>query len=109
MKKDELFYVKSFKEASFFYIWCSLWKPSLMNKFIENLAFYENDFNKKKERIDNKECYIKDIKIPIASFSEKEYKWLKWHCPLDFVREHLKNDLGIKDYWFYKIVYNKYE
>lgn len=66
---------------------------------------YIDTIYERKDKLKNKEIYLSDIKIPIANFTYAQEKWLKWHCPLDFVREQLKNDLGLKDYWYYKLFF----
>ena len=66
---------------------------------------YIDTIYERKDKLKNKEIYLSDIEIPIANFTYAQEKWLKWHCPLDFVREQLKNDLGLKDYWFYKLFF----
>lgn len=50
--------------------------------------------------------YTKNIDYPIATTEElslEQIKYLKWHCPIKFVRECLVKYCGIKDHWYYRL------
>lgn len=57
------------------------------------------------EKLSDKELYISDIELPIACFTLEQDTWLKWHCPLEFVRQYLKDNCGIKEHWYYKLFF----
>ena len=60
---------------------------------------------KQKKELSNKNFYILDIGLPIARFTLKQDTWLKWHCPLEFVRQYLKDNCGMKEHWYYKLFF----
>lgn len=57
------------------------------------------------EKLSDKELYISDIELPIACFTSKQDTWLKWHCPIEFVRQYLKANCGMKEHWYYKLFF----
>jgi hypothetical protein len=57
--------------------------------------------------LDNKSQWIRDCQIKIAEFSRKDVKYLKWHCPLDFIRKFLKDNKILKYQGFYKIFFKR--
>ena len=58
-----------------------------------------------KERLKDKDLYISDVELPIARFTLKQDMWLKWHCPLEFVRQYLKDNCGMKEHWYYRLFF----
>ena len=44
-----------------------------------------------------------DIKISIMNTPSKIDRKLKWICPIECVREYLKNQCGMKEHWYYKL------
>ena len=57
--------------------------------------------------LDNKSQWINDCQIKIAEFSNKDTKYLKWHCPLDFIRKFLKDNKILRYQSFYKIFFKR--
>lgn len=49
--------------------------------------------------------YKNNISFSIANFDMNQDRWLFWHCPLDFVREYLKEQCGYKEKWYHKIIF----
>ena len=50
-----------------------------------------------------KQNNIVEFLIPITNFSCKVDEWLVLHCPLQFIREKLKNqgyNINVKTYYF---------
>lgn len=45
--------------------------------------------------------------IPIANFSFKQDKYLLWKCPLDFVRDYLKENCDYTTKWYHKLFFKK--
>lgn len=45
--------------------------------------------------------------MPITNFSFKQDKYLLWHCPLNFVREYLKENCGYTTKWYHKLFFKK--
>ena len=58
-----------------------------------------------REALSNKDWFIGDVEVPIACFRPSQDRWLKWHCPLDFVRQYLKDNCGMKERWYYKLFF----
>lgn len=58
-----------------------------------------------KDSLQDEWKYKDNISFPIATFSLKQDRWLFWHCPLDFVREYLKEQCGYKEKWYHKIIF----
>ena len=79
-------------EATEFVVWCLCHKPSLLY----------NMYNPFKSEFD-----ISLEKAPLANFNRKQDRYLYWHCPLDFVREYLREQCGYKDNWFVKLFWRK--
>ena len=47
---------------------------------------------------------LSDYPIAITEgLSLEQIKYLKWHCPIKFVRECLVKYCGIKDHWYYRL------
>ena len=47
---------------------------------------------------------LSDYPIAITEgLSLEQIKYLKWHCPIKFVRECLVKYCDIKDHWYYRI------
>ena len=57
------------------------------------------------DKLSNKNYYISDLDILTACFTSKQDTWLKWHCPLEFVRQYLKDNCGMKEHWYYKLFF----
>ena len=51
----------------------------------------------------SEEDAIDDIKISIINTPSKIDRKLKWICPVECVREYLKNQCGMKEHWYYKL------
>lgn len=85
-----------------FAIWCNRVKPSLLNNFYrETISRREWDEWQLKVDLETGKAYSK---LQVAQFTEKQNKWLYWHCPFDFVREYLREQCGYKDAnWFVKL------
>lgn len=62
-------------------------------------------YKKQREELEDEIWYKFKYKLPIACFSCESDTWLKWHCPLDFVREYLKDQCGMKEHWYYKLFF----
>ena len=60
---------------------------------------------KQKNELKYRDFYIGDIELPIARFTLKQDTWLKWHCPLGFIRRYLKDNCGMKEHWYYKLFF----
>ena len=60
---------------------------------------------KQKELLSDKEFYINTLQVPIAMFSSKQEKWLKWHCPLKFIRQYLLDKGNNKEHWYYRLFF----
>jgi hypothetical protein len=60
---------------------------------------------KQKERLKDKDLYISEVELPIARFTLKQDTWLKWYCPLGFIRDYLKGQCGVKEHWYYKLFF----
>ena len=60
---------------------------------------------KQKERLRDKDLYISEVELPIARFTLRQDTWLKWHCPLGFIRRYLKDNCGMKEHWYYKLFF----
>ena len=75
-----------------FIVWCIIYKPSLLKNMYD--PFRPAWDKPTGER-------------PIANFSHKQDRYLYWHCPLDFVREYLREQCGYKDNWFVKLFWKK--
>lgn len=73
-----------------FKVWCLIHKPSLLKNMYDPFYLYPVWDNPRREQ-------------PIAHFSHKQDRYLYWHCPLDFVREYLREQCGYKDNWFVKL------
>ena len=82
----------SFGDYREFIVWCIIHKPSLLKNVYD--PFYPAWDNPMREQ-------------PIAYFSHKQDRYLYWHCPLDFVREYLREQCGYKDNWFVKLFWKK--
>ena len=69
----------------------------------------EQCFNEAKEiikRLRLKKSQIEDsYELPITNTPLEIDRYLKWHCPLPFVREYLHNNCGVNPKWdkFYKL------
>ena len=61
-----------------------------------------DEIYEKYNKLLNKKEYIENIELPITNFGFKQDRYLKWHCPLDFVRDYLHENCGIKERWYYK-------
>ena len=73
-------------------IWCVTHKPSLLRNMYEP---FDSNW---------KEPYKKR---PVANFNRKQDRYLYWHCPLDFVREYLREQCGYRDNWFVKLFWRE--
>lgn len=63
-------------------IWCLSNKPSLLqNMYDPFMPMWEKPHHEK----------------AVANFTKKQDRYLYWHCPLDFVREYLREQCGYKD------------
>lgn len=82
---------------------------------IEDIQFITNDYNEYKSLEDSLKHYsslnedemylLKSMPYPIGMFPVYVDKILKWFCPLDCVREYLKERCGVKKpyAWYYKL------
>lgn len=75
-----------------FIVWYIIHKPSLLKNMYD--PFKPTWYKPTQEQ-------------PIAHFSHKQDRYLYWHCPLDFVREYLREQCGYKDNWFVKLFWKK--
>ena len=73
-------------------IWCICNNPSLLNNMYNPFGLNWVDPTKNS---------------PIAIFNRKQDRYLYWHCPLDFVREYLREQCGYRDNWFVKLFWRK--
>ena len=62
-------------------------------------------YKRQREELEDEIWYKFSYKLPVACFSCETDTWLKWHCPLDFVREYLKAQCGMKEHWYYKLFF----
>ena len=54
--------------------------------------------------LSSKSSSLSDYPIAITEgLSLEQIKYLKWHCPIKFVRECLVKYCDIKDHWYYRI------
>ena len=65
------------------------------------------DIEKENRKLKNKSKFIDSIALPICNFSFNQDLYLKWHCPIEFVRKYLKEQCGVKTRWYHKIYFKK--
>ena len=77
-------------------------------KIIHDLNEEIDDIYAMKKALNDKNLFVCDINIPIACFKFSQDRWLKWHCPLSFIRQYLKDNCGMKEHWYYKLFFKYY-
>lgn len=81
------------------------YKKSGYNPSLEQLEEEVEGILTEVEKLKDKTTYIENITLPITNFSDKEDKYLLWHCPIKEVREYLTKQCGYKDRWYYKLFF----
>ena len=67
-------------------------------------ADYIYSINKRYKYLSSRSSSLSDYPIAITEgLSLEQIKYLKWHCPIKFVRECLVKYCGIKDHWYYRL------
>ena len=60
--------------------------------------------HKRYKYLSSRSSSLSDYPITITEgLSLEQIKYLKWHCPIKFVRECLVKYCGIKDHWYYRL------
>ena len=60
--------------------------------------------HKRYKYLSSRSSSLSDYPIAITEgLSLEQIKYLKWHCPIKFVRECLVKYCNIKDHWYYRI------
>lgn len=110
-------YTESFYDYYDFRLWCMIYKPSLLIRFYEidiNYNIWEHRKNnawkahcksKLTSKIISEQDFKNNWKVPIADLSFSTINYLKWHCPIPFIRKQLHDVCGVslKWEWLYKI------
>ena len=65
---------------------------------------YIYSINKRYKYLSSRSSSLSDYPIAITEgLSLEQIKYLKWHCPIKFVRECLVKYCGMKDHWYYRL------
>lgn len=65
----------------------------------EDIKYVISQYRKSNAELEN------EYSFPVCNLRTKQDKYLKWHCPLPFVREYLHEQCGVnpKLEWLYKL------